>query len=119
MSNGICPSPPTDHDESDGDNDNNGEMVDIYYKTELIRLYLCLQQFTTTTGSINELTEEQDQELCALWDTINSISVASFYLEHDMMDVLGLILTQVFNSLSLNYNYNSYLSSQTTLDWPN
>lgn len=91
MLNGICPSPPTD-DESDNE---NGEMIDIYYKTELIRLYLCLQQFTaTSSGAITELSEEQDKELCALWDTINSSDVATFYLEHDMIDVLGLILVK-------------------------
>ena len=61
-------------------------------KTELIRLYLSLQQFTT--DDLTSLTEEQDTVLCSLWDTINSGDVAQFYLDNDMMDVLGLILSK-------------------------
>ena len=36
--------------------------------------------------------------LCSLWDTINTSDVAQFYLENDIMDVLGLILSRSQNA---------------------
>ena len=58
MANGVCPSPPPGY-ESDSEgislpnkkcitlNLEQPDMIDVYYKTELIRLFLSLQQFTT------------------------------------------------------------------------
>ena len=42
--------------------------------------------------------DDQDSVLCSLWDTINTSDVAQFYLENDIMDVLGLILSRSQNA---------------------
>ena len=88
---GIMPSPPSSEAGSLED-EPVGEEFGIYSRIELIRMFLPLQKFTSISPDY-ELNQEDESELCPLWDAINDADIADFYIDNGLVPVLKMIIS--------------------------
>ena len=83
-----CPSPPSDYEEEQ--EEPSEELVGDIPKREVIRLFLNLRKYISSTEETFVAAGEED--ICDLWDAVNSTQVADFLVEHDILDVLVLLI---------------------------
>ena len=87
-----CPSPPSDYEEEGPPE----ELVGDIPKREVIRLFLNLRKYISSTEASFE-----EGDICDLWDAVNDPEVADFLVQHDILDVLVLLVPPTHSAARL------------------
>ena len=88
-----CPSPPSDYENDDATEE---DQLGNYSRTEIIRLFIGLQKYMT-----NDIAAVGEEDICNVWDAVNSAPVADFLMQNDVINVLLLIIERCDNDVRL------------------